>query len=155
MDSVVFTRKFNLAARSKCIIGHHSARITLLKGCFSALFLYEYLLTFDLEVEYFWRSRLTRATALYFANRYTNVALAITNVIELVVKTESDQVTFSVLRVHAVTDRNCCYTLVVLLAAMVSPAILAYIVIRSYGHTTPAPLHACTMSFTLSLAEYD
>ncbi|KAI0696500.1 hypothetical protein C8T65DRAFT_698401 [Cerioporus squamosus] len=152
MDTVVLTRKFNTAART--------------------LFVYEYLLTLDLEVEYFWRSRMTRATALYFANRYTNVALAITNVIELVTKTESDQVleitlvaeivlaqllllAFSVLRVHAVTDRNRFYTLAVFLTALVSPVILTYIDIRSYGYATPPPLHACAVHSTLSLVDYD
>ncbi|RPD59340.1 hypothetical protein L226DRAFT_540397 [Lentinus tigrinus ALCF2SS1-7] len=155
MDLVILTRKFNLAART--------------------LFLYEYLLTLDLEVEYFWRSRLTRATALYFANRYCNVFLSITNVIELVFRTESDLaceilemtlaaevvtaqlllLAFSILRVHAVTDRNWWYTMGVLVVAMVSPAILTYISANSYGQAVPPPVHACAMAFKLSFPEYD
>lgn len=49
-------------------------------GTLAALFLYDYLLTLDLEVEYFWRTRTTRATILFFANRYTNILVSVLNI---------------------------------------------------------------------------
>ncbi|RPD70653.1 hypothetical protein L226DRAFT_222885 [Lentinus tigrinus ALCF2SS1-7] len=47
------------------------------------MFIYEYILTLDLEVEYFWESRLTAATVLFFGNRYTNILISVCSILGL------------------------------------------------------------------------
>ena len=49
-------------------------------SCGVAFILYEYLITFDLEVQLFWKRQLTGAGILFLLNRYlllTNVLFAI------------------------------------------------------------------------------
>lgn len=44
----------------------------------SVLLVYEYIITFDKEVELFWRGSMTRASALFLFNRYLSlVAIAL------------------------------------------------------------------------------
>ena len=47
--------------------------VLLLKDGSPALILYDYLLTFDAEVKYFWSTKVTGASVLFIANRYLNL----------------------------------------------------------------------------------
>ena len=56
--------------------------VLLLKDDPPALILYDYLLTFDAEVKYFWSTNITGASVLFIANRYLNlVSECVLNVI--------------------------------------------------------------------------
>ena len=65
-----------------------------------AFFIYDILLTFDVEVEFFWKNPFTGAAALFLANRYLGLASVILNLIELQ-PFRSDMVSF----VHSNNDK--------------------------------------------------
>lgn len=46
----------------------------------AALCFYEYIITIDLEVDFFWRGRLTGATLLFLTNRYIVMATLVLGV---------------------------------------------------------------------------
>ena len=45
----------------------------------TALYAYEYIVTFDCEVELFWRRKFTVSSALFFLNRYLPFVVCIMN----------------------------------------------------------------------------
>ncbi|KAI0777519.1 hypothetical protein BD413DRAFT_181425 [Trametes elegans] len=47
-----------------------------------ALFLWDYFVTLDREVEYIWKKRLSAASILFILNRYVNLGVSILEVIE-------------------------------------------------------------------------
>ncbi|KAI0760047.1 hypothetical protein C8Q74DRAFT_1293489 [Fomes fomentarius] len=163
MDSLVLTRRCAMGAR--------------------ALFLYDYLLTLDLEVEYFWRTRTTGATILFFANRYTNIFVSVLNIGIQLVETKSNTFSsepsvnscqvlemmfaahlvlaqlllalFSTLRVYALTNRSFWPPAIVFAVASLSPAILIYTYIHSAGFPAPSPEKGCGLHTLLSPVKYD
>ncbi|PIL27782.1 hypothetical protein GSI_10935 [Ganoderma sinense ZZ0214-1] len=46
-------------------------------------YIYDILLTLDVEVEFFWKDPLTGAAALFFANQYLALASLVLNLFEL------------------------------------------------------------------------
>lgn len=50
--------------------------------CTLAFFLYDYLITFDREVNSFWHGATSGATVLFLSNRYLNVSVNILGMIE-------------------------------------------------------------------------
>ena len=54
--------------------------------------MYEYLLTFGAEVEYFWYGRFTKATLLFFANRYTHLTAVFVDITSALIETKSNLV---------------------------------------------------------------
>ena len=54
--------------------------------------MYEYLLTFGAEVEYFWHGRFTKATLLFFANRYTHLTAVFVDITSALIETKSNLV---------------------------------------------------------------
>ncbi|KAL1938795.1 hypothetical protein VTO73DRAFT_11175 [Trametes versicolor] len=47
-----------------------------------ALFLWDYLVTLDMEVNYVWGQKLSAASGLFILNRYTNLLITILELIE-------------------------------------------------------------------------
>lgn len=48
----------------------------------AALFLWDYLVTLDMEVNYVWGQKLSAASGLFILNRYTNLLITILELIE-------------------------------------------------------------------------
>lgn len=67
--------------------------------CLTAFYIYDVLLTFDVEVEFFWKGPFTGATALFLSNRYLALANLILNFFQLL-PYRSDRVSL----IHSKTD---------------------------------------------------
>lgn len=116
----------------------------------TTLYCYDYLLTFDREVKYFWRGGMSLATALFFAYRYAGLLNTIPELLGLIpgpwLSQQSCRIIlrvimcfdiivlvsttiFAALRVYAIYGRNRLAFGVVLASGLINPCIL---IVRYY-----------------------
>ena len=72
---------YSVAARGESST-HWSHCLTSHQARAQALFIWDYLATFDSEVQYVWGQRLSAATILFIVNRYVNLLITILELIE-------------------------------------------------------------------------
>ncbi|KAI0653570.1 hypothetical protein C8Q70DRAFT_1163726 [Cubamyces menziesii] len=100
----------SLAMRNSAFIENCCALATI------SFLLYDYLLTLDMEVKFFWRQPLSAASVLFYLNRYLTLTVYILVAIEF--SQVLPQAWFSFLRVYAISNRNMTLAVTVFLLGM-------------------------------------
>ncbi|KAI0825954.1 hypothetical protein BC629DRAFT_1586818 [Irpex lacteus] len=139
------------------------------------LFLWDYLITVEDEVEYFWERKITTASVLFLLNRYVNLAItvlqffavssfqtaqcascgAFVRVIQtLLALACTISGVFAAIRVYAIWQRSCLIALPVLMLAMVPPVLTIYIDAHQTPALAPAPSSGCAIIVGLTLTQY-
>ncbi|GJE86752.1 hypothetical protein PsYK624_028330 [Phanerochaete sordida] len=129
------------------------------------LFLWEFCVTFDDEVEYVWRGRWTPATILYMINRYVNVVITLLELLDqapfqteqcFVLKRDSCGpfvrvlqsllvvalfivAAFATIRVYAIWNYNWKPALLILLLSLISPIISIIMDVDQLPAIAPPP----------------
>ncbi|OSX61039.1 hypothetical protein POSPLADRAFT_1047321 [Postia placenta MAD-698-R-SB12] len=89
-----------------------------------ALYCYDYCLTFDREVKFFWGRRPSLAATLFFTFRYAALLNTIPEIWTLCSRTLTKQVIFAALRVYAIYRRSQLAFGVVLVSGLAAPAVV-------------------------------
>ncbi|RPD53397.1 hypothetical protein L226DRAFT_540571 [Lentinus tigrinus ALCF2SS1-7] len=120
------------------------------------ILVYEYLLTFEREVNLFWKSRITGAGVLFFLNRYVVLVTSLLSISGIVVDIKTSScgfiakmtnvfamlqyvpwAAFSALRVYALSNNCACGVLVFLLSVAPVGAALAHLALGLTGEMDP------------------
>ncbi|KAI0711554.1 hypothetical protein C8Q76DRAFT_785329 [Earliella scabrosa] len=138
-----------------------------------ALFLWDYFVTLDREIEYVWGSRFSAATALFLLNRYLNLVITILELIvqapfltpqscpplvrvlqSLLIFATFIVALFFTLRVYATWSRDWRPALPILVLALVTPAANLYMDIVGTPIPAPRPSVGCAIRTNIEPAVY-
>ncbi|EKM56875.1 uncharacterized protein PHACADRAFT_254235 [Phanerochaete carnosa HHB-10118-sp] len=128
------------------------------------LFLWDYCITFDDEVQYVWKGKWTPATFIFLINRYVNLVITILELFEQISFQTSQSCSpfvrllqsllvlalfivaaFTALRVYAIWNRDWRPALPVLLLALVSPVVNIYMDATQEPEVAPSPSVGCAV----------
>ncbi|KAI0777478.1 hypothetical protein BD413DRAFT_467412, partial [Trametes elegans] len=137
------------------------------------LFIWDYLVTLDREVEFVWGQRFSAASALFVVNRYVNLLITILELVEqatfqtaevyvsnvesscvpivrilqsLLIVTTFIVALFATLRVYATWSRDWRPALPILVLSLVTPAADIYLDVSSRPILAPQPSVGCAIS---------
>ncbi|RDX46707.1 hypothetical protein OH76DRAFT_1420098 [Lentinus brumalis] len=135
-----------------------------------ALFLWDYFVTFDREVEYVWGQKLSAASLLFILNRYVNLLITILELIEqapfqtpasllifatfIVAVSNLRESVFVTLRVYATWSRDWRPALPILALALLTPAANMYIDIIGTPIPAPRPSVGCAIRTNIDPGVY-
>ncbi|KAI0658988.1 hypothetical protein C8Q70DRAFT_1067441, partial [Cubamyces menziesii] len=148
-----------------------------------ALFIWDYLATFDSEVQYVWGQRLSAATILFIANRYVNLLITILELIEqapfqtpevrapscrtraicppvvrvlqsLLISATFIVAVFASLRVYAIWSRDWRPALLIFVLALVTPIANLYMDITGTPIPAPRPSVGCAIQTNIAPGVY-
>ncbi|KAH9896665.1 hypothetical protein C8Q73DRAFT_821813, partial [Cubamyces lactineus] len=129
-----------------------------------ALFIWDYLATFDSEVQYVWGQRLSAASILFIVNRYVNLLITILELVEqapfqtpevclpyvrvlqsLLISATFIVALFASLRVYAIWSRDWRPALLIFVLALVTPVANLYMDITGTPIPAPRPSVGCAI----------
>ncbi|KZT67830.1 hypothetical protein DAEQUDRAFT_672388, partial [Daedalea quercina L-15889] len=123
---------------------------------------YDYLLTLDREIKYFWKSRQSFGTILFYFYRYPALANTILEVLSRMgaswqtAKVRRTSPFFAALRVYAIFHRKRWVFVVVVVTSLVNPGILIYLFTRSIPSIgTVEGFSSCTLALAGSTLNYE
>ncbi|KAI0367208.1 hypothetical protein BV20DRAFT_950669 [Pilatotrama ljubarskyi] len=146
-----------------------------------ALFLWDYFVTFDREVQYVWSQKLSAASGLFIVNRYVNLVITILELIEqapfqtpqpespptrcscpsvvrvlqsLLIFATFIVALFASLRVYAIWSRDWRPALPILLLALITPAANMYLDIIGNPIPAPHPSSGCAIQTNIDPTIY-
>ncbi|KAI0730711.1 hypothetical protein C8Q76DRAFT_792859 [Earliella scabrosa] len=122
----------------------------------AAFFIYESVVTFDVEVEHFWKFRLTGPSILYILNKYLSLMVQVTTLaisLPMLTDTYLPWAAFSALRVYALSGRKWLWPILVFALSIVPLAInlTQFWVNRLSGFIDP--LYGCVETGIIGPAE--
>ncbi|KAI0718357.1 hypothetical protein C8T65DRAFT_638704 [Cerioporus squamosus] len=128
-----------------------------------ALFLWDYFVTLDREVEYVWGQKLSAASLLFILNRYVNLLITVLELIEqapfqtpesLLIFASFIVAVFVTLRVYATWSRDWRPALPILALALLTPAANMYIDIIGTPIPAPRPSVGCAIRTNIDPGVY-
>lgn len=139
-----------------------------------ALFIWDYFITLDQEIQYIWRRRLSAVTCLFLLNRYVNFLVAILEILEqasfqtqqscgpyirvlqsLLFFTLLIDAAFPALRIYATWCRDWRPAIPILILSLVSPILTLYYYINSVTTVAPPPYGGCAIDLRISSDAYN
>ncbi|EPS94795.1 hypothetical protein FOMPIDRAFT_58748, partial [Fomitopsis schrenkii] len=140
-----------------------------------ALYVYDYLLTLDREIKYFWKSKQSFGTILFYFYRYPALANTVLEVLSRMraswqtagvshtssstlrfYSIYSTEVIFAAVRVYAIFHRKLWVFCVVLVTGLANPIILFYLFTRSVPSIgTVEGFSSCTLALAGGIESYE